>query len=76
MDNVKHEVQFFVDGKPFGEKHTDVHRWNVNFKSNFTVGDYDGTGRWPWHGKIDDVRVYNRVASVEEIKKAFLDAPI
>jgi hypothetical protein len=74
MDNTRHEVQFFIDGKLYGRKHTGVHPWTVNYKSPFTIGDYDGTGRWPWHGKIDDVRVYNRVATDKEIAATFAAA--
>lgn len=76
MDNALQEVQFFIDGKPYGEKHTDVHKWLVNYSTNFMVGDYDKSGRWPWHGKIDDVRVYNRVVSAEEVISAFRQAPM
>ncbi len=72
MDNNRQEVQFFVDGKPYGNKHTQVHKWLANYSSPFTLAAYDGTGRWPWHGKIDDVRVYNRVVSNEEAQSAYL----
>lgn len=71
MDNLQHEVQFYIDGKPFGQKHTNVHPWTVNFRSNLVVGAYDSAGRWPWHGKLDDMRIYNRVASEAEIKAAY-----
>jgi Concanavalin A-like lectin/glucanases superfamily len=75
MDNERHEVEFYVDGALFGEKHTNVHKWVVDYANPFVVGDYDGSGRWPWHGKIDDVRVYNRVVTADEVRAAYAEAP-
>jgi hypothetical protein len=71
MDNDRHEVQFYVDGLPFGPTHTGVHAWNTNYSNSFFVADYDGSGRWPWFGKIDDVLVYNRVVTPEEVAAAY-----
>jgi len=67
MNNVDHEIQFFIDGMPFGEKHENVHEWFVNWNHDLFVGDYDGSGRWPWDGKLDEVRYYNKVLSEDEI---------
>lgn len=71
IDNAAREVRFFIDGAPHGAVHRDVPRWLVNWSHPIVVGDYDGTGRWPWHGRIDDVRVYNRVMADAEVKAAF-----
>jgi hypothetical protein len=60
VDNERREVQFFVDGKPL-PRHTDVPRWQVNWDQELVIGDYDGSARWPWVGRVDDVRFYNHV---------------
>ena len=67
MNNDDHEIQFFIDGMPYGEKHENVHEWFVNWNHELFVGDFDGSGRWPWHGKLDEVRYYNRILDKEEI---------
>jgi hypothetical protein len=65
VDNDRREVQFFVDGKPVS-RHTNVPRWQVNWDQELVIGDYDGSTRWPWVGKIDDVRFYNHVLGEAE----------
>jgi hypothetical protein len=67
MDNTRHEVQFYVDGKPEGPLHEHVPAWLTNWDHELLVGDYDGSCRWPWYGKLDDVRVYNRVVTAGEV---------
>ena len=67
MDNAGHEIRFFVDGKQFGKTHVDVPAWEVNWDQYLFVGDYDGTGRWPWIGRIDDFYYWNKLLSEEEI---------
>ncbi len=67
MNNLTHEIQFFVDGVPFGLKHQNVHEWLINWNHEMFIGDYDGSGRWPWFGKLDDVRYYNKILTPEEI---------
>ncbi|HEX2825671.1 MAG TPA: LamG domain-containing protein [Burkholderiales bacterium] len=62
VDNLQREVQFFVDGK-LVSRHTDVPRWHVNWDHELVIGDYDGSARWPWIGRIDDLRFYNHVLS-------------
>ena len=71
IDNAAHEVRFFVDGEAHGPVHRDVPTWLVNWSHPIVLGDYDGTGRWPWHGRLDDVRVYNRVMADAEVMGAF-----
>ena len=71
MNNKDHEVQFFVDGLPFGEKHTNVHEWLTNWNHELFIGDYDGSGRWPWDGKLDEVRFYNKILNEKEIFDIF-----
>jgi hypothetical protein len=71
MDNVNHEAQFYIDGKAFGEIHRNVANWLVNWNHDLFLGEYDGSGRWPWFGKLDDVRFYNKVLSVEEAQAIY-----
>ena len=72
MDNKKHEVQFFIDGIPFGEKHENVHEWRTNVNHSLFIGDYDGSGRWPWVGQLDEVRFYNKILTEKEIHSLFI----
>ncbi len=71
MDNTRHEAQFYIDGKAFGSKHTNVPNWLVNWNHDLFLGEYDGSGRWPWFGKLDDVRFYNKVLSAEEAQAIY-----
>ncbi|HEB54840.1 MAG TPA: LamG domain-containing protein [Gammaproteobacteria bacterium] len=67
MDNTRNEVQFYIDGKPYGDMQSGVQSWLVNWNHDLFIGEYDGSGRWPWHGKLDDVRFYNRILSREDV---------
>jgi hypothetical protein len=67
MDNINNEIQFYVDGKPYGEKHRRVKKWLTNWDHDLYIGEYDGTGNYPWQGKLDDVRFYNVLLSENEI---------
>ena len=71
MDNLEHEIQFFIDGKPYGEKHTNVPTWLTNWDQNLYVGEYDGTARWPWLGRIDNVHFYNSELTADEIHSIY-----
>lgn len=67
MNNEAHEIQFFIDGKLYGNKHENVPEWLVNWNHDLYIGDFDGSGRWPWIGKIDEVYFFDRILSAEEI---------
>jgi hypothetical protein len=71
LDNTRSEAQFFIDGKPYGPKHSGVPKWPVNTSHDFMIGEYDGSGRWPWRGKLDDVRFYNYVLSEDEARALY-----
>jgi hypothetical protein len=71
MDNVRHEIGFFIDGKRFGEAHTGVPAWLTNWDQELYVGDYDGTGRWPWLGKIDNVQFHTGILSQEQVREIY-----
>ena len=64
-DNIAREVQFFIDGKAY-PKHRGLPKWQVNWDHELTIGDYDGSTRWPWVGRLDEVRLYNYVLSADE----------
>ena len=71
FDNEAHEVRFYVDGVPRGDVHRDVPTMRVNLTHPLVIGDDDGSGRWPWEGRLDDVRVWNRIVDDGEVKRAF-----
>jgi hypothetical protein len=73
VDNERHEVQFFVDGKSVSRR-TGVPAWHVNWDHELVIGDYDGSTRWPWIGKIDDLSFYNYVLSDEECRALYTAA--
>jgi hypothetical protein len=70
MDNIKHEAQFYIDGK-IGVKRTGVPKWLTNWNHDLFLGEFDGSGRWPWYGKLDDLRFYNKVLSSEEAQAIY-----
>lgn len=67
MNKVDHEIQFFIDGKPYGDKHTNVPDWLTNWEQDLYVGEYDGTARWPWVGRLDNFHFYATVLAADEI---------
>jgi len=69
MDNVAHKIQFFIDGLSFGKPHENVPAWLINWNHDLFLGDYDGSGRWHWYGKLSDARYFDRILSSEEIFK-------
>jgi hypothetical protein len=71
LNNHTQEAQFFIDGKPFGEKHSNIPKWDVNYNHDMFIGEYDGSGRWPWVGKLDDVRFYNVSLDAETIHNIY-----
>jgi hypothetical protein len=74
LDNLSHQAQFYIDGKAFGTLHVNVPHWLTNRDHDLFVGEYDGSGRWPWVGKLDEVRIYNRVLTAAEIALVFSGA--
>jgi hypothetical protein len=75
LDNTRGEAQFFIDGKPYGPKQTGIPKWLVNRNHDLFVAEYDGSARWPWRGKLDDVRFYNFVLSVDEAAAVYSQHP-
>jgi hypothetical protein len=75
LNNRTHEAEFFIDGKRFGERHTQVPTWHINWNHDLFIGEYDGSGRWPWRGRLDDVRVYNTQLSAQEVAQLFAAFP-
>ncbi len=73
VNNIENTVQFYVDGIPYGEKHINVHKWLINWNHDLFIGGYDGSGSWPWHGRLDDVRFYSKILSHGEILAIYSD---
>jgi len=71
MDNINQEAQFYIDGRIYGAKQKGVPKWFLNWNHDLFVGEYDGSGRWPWFGKLDDVRFYNKVVTDKEALELF-----
>ena len=71
MDNVDNEIQFYIDGLPYGQKHTGVNKWLINWNHDLYIGDYDGTGRWPWVGRLDEVMFFNRKLTDIEVYEIY-----
>jgi hypothetical protein len=74
VDKAADEIDFYVDGKLFGDKHTQVAKWLTNWDQNLFIGDYDGTARWPWFGRIGDFRYYRTRVNPEEIHAIYQGA--
>ncbi len=75
LDNTRQEAAFYVDGQLQGQVHTNVPKWLVNWDKELFVGEYDGSGRWPWRGKLDDVRIYNTPLTADAVKAIYQAAP-
>ena len=73
VDNINHEIQFYVDGTPFGAKQTNVHEWSINWNHDLFIAGYDGSGRWSWPGKLDDVRFYTGLLLADEIYSIYAE---
>jgi len=71
MDNQHHTAQFYIDGKPYGELQTHVQKWLNNWNHDLLIAGYDGSGRWSWPGKIDDVRFYSIVLTADAISTIY-----
>lgn len=74
VDNFTNEVQFFIDGLPYGRKHSDVHSWRVNWNHDLFIGEYDGSGYWPWPGKLDEVSFYSTILPKDKIYELYFRA--
>jgi len=72
MNNVENEVHFFIDGVAYGDVHKDVHKWIINRNHSLFIADFDGSGRWPWQGKLDEVRFYNKVLIEQDIFNIYM----
>ena len=67
----KGNVELFLDGKSVRRGPSDAQgRENIDTKNPFYIGRRESGERWK--GILDEIRVYNRVLSEEEIKQNFL----
>jgi len=67
MDNIKHETIFYIDGKQYGKPHKNVHKWLPNWNHDLFVAGYDGSGRWSWPGKLDNIKFYSNILTADEV---------
>jgi hypothetical protein len=66
------EVTLYVDGEDDTMESEDTTPFNIVSNYPVTIGKrYNTTGRWYW-GAIDDVRIYDKVLTQEEIQQIML----
>ncbi|MER7432888.1 LamG domain-containing protein [Nonomuraea rubra] len=68
FDGGTKQMRLFVDGAPGPSITMDKPLWDAQGKLVIGRGKFAGNERDFWWGKIDEVRTYSRVLSVEEIK--------
>jgi len=68
------DVTFYVDGEDDTMESTDPEGWNIvaNDTLDVTIGYRPTRGDRPFIGLIDDVRVYNKVLTQEEVQQIML----
>jgi hypothetical protein len=77
-DTTLKKVFIYVDGK-LENSVDEPTTWNVTYTNNIRIGravvEYDGTNPEAWfQGLIDEVRIYNRALTEEEIKAEYFAA--
>jgi len=60
-------IYLYVDGKLVGSN-TGVSSFNVDNIYNFSIGNRYCAPRYPFFGQIDNVKIYNRALSEEEVR--------
>jgi len=63
-------ITVYRNGVQVGQNTTSIPASLANPATNFQIGDRTTTN-YPWLGKIDDVRIYNRVLNADEIKRLY-----
>ena len=63
-------ITVYRNGVQVGQNTTSIPASLANPATNFQIGDRTTTN-YPWLGKIDDVRIYNRALSGDEIKRLY-----
>lgn len=71
MDDVQNTVNYFINGEHIGSDSFEIDA--VGNSSSLYIGA-DSSGN-QWYGKIDDLRVYNRILSPAEVQKLYNWAP-
>ncbi|NSW55317.1 MAG: glycoside hydrolase family 99-like domain-containing protein [Armatimonadetes bacterium] len=66
-------IRLFADGKPCGQMER---RGRINWDGhNMTIGNYEAGHRAYFRGVLDEVRIYSRALSADEVAKMAQDAP-
>jgi hypothetical protein len=63
-----HDMRLYKDGKPVGEKHKSGHVDDDDDVEAWIGGNPDGETSRPWNGRIDEVAIFRRALSGEEIE--------
>ena len=70
VDMSQKVIRMFNNGKQF--QSVKFQRKNPSRDGRMRIGnDFHGSGRSLWNGKIDDVRIYNRALSEEQVKALY-----
>ena len=65
-------ANFYIDGAPSGSSNQASGSPTNSGTNNVFIGNDDPAARnTPWDGLMDDVRVYNRILSTDEIKRLY-----
>lgn len=64
-------ASIYINGSLYAQQNKSI--WNT-LPGGFRIGSLDNWISW-WNGKIDDIRIYNRVLSHEEILQLYNEIP-
>jgi hypothetical protein len=64
-------ASLYINGSLYAQQ--DKNDWNT-LPGNFRLGSLDNWISW-WNGKVDDIRIYNRVLSADEILSLYNEIP-
>ena len=64
-------ASLYINGVLYAQQNKNV--WNT-LPGGFRIGSLDNWISW-WNGEIDDIRIYNRVLSSDEILQLYYEIP-
>lgn len=72
---VSSDIKLYIDGKlnDISSEDFGVAQSPILSPNNIVIGTYDSLGIWPYkfNGKLDDIRIYNRALSSDEITQLY-----